>query len=1278
MTSRGFLPAHYVSYIKQKPNDSTKLEPLFYEFSKVHEWPTPVSKEYGFISTNWTSLKKAVLLFDNNPEPPNDFPHEHLNRAEIYLNMMLEEMGVKSFVMDLGEVDFNMQASSGTFYQKIYGNKGKFLMTAEGLKEINVWWDCGHKLDFVPLWKVSGKEEILPMEKILSSDQRCFEIPPMPFLASALRLVQGFNKSLYVYRDESPFALGVTYAGGGMNRLVKAIDFENGIKLEGDVKKWDKFFRSILRDACYRIRVKAFNGIGMSREEYADRLRWVYQHCTHGNVLLPWGQVLLLAIGMLSGDPSTTSDNSLAHCLIYFMYVIEHFPGVHGWRDIWKIMRMKLYADDHIGIVNQETHFLSPFDRRAEFYARCGFNLKKDDDKVQESWLGIKFLGAYITKYYLYYVPAYDADRLYAACRIRQSKLKPIELFNKYLSILLMSTFHIELFEYLSKFLHFLVEKFDKKYGITWTSVDQISVLQKFGQNIILGGYDLSIFPPPFVPSHSWCVRFFTGLESGGTYLPSTRYVKMSLKTINKTVTYDGSFDTLAKCRVFEFCAAKLYAFPPDLAFSKMGPDHQPKFTARLVWSLPTGHTFNICCIGAPNKDKGTHQIFTVLDKEMSKLGLEIACRDEAPALEKAFGKMTVVDTVANLDRVTITKKELKEIVEQLEIAFQYMLTTIPEKEKESFDQWLQSMINKLKHAYEGNVNSPRTQRVIFSKIVANIQRDGDKSSYLRVKAIKHNKEQHSLNGNQPNKEEKKKLKREARKLKKKIVKEEMKKQKFKPMKMIPRPRIQQQPMENIHEDQIRSAVSKLLSQGPVPKGGLLKRALEAMLLPKENFPVRWGDTTSRNKCGVAKVFEIIPIPYATGSTGESDRLLDYDTLVAFVFADPLRTCVLYYPNSAAATWKYDLFSLASTEEAAVGISASAPGKAFAMTVFPAEIAPFKLSYAKPASDSAISPHGPILFMGQCKERPQLRWFWMDKGCTISLTADFEVSSANDCAIPIFRWRPQDGVIEIEESMGFVGNAAAVTETYVTGTPGYYSLGARCTGIGGILNVSELFISGAKGVFGHRSFPYAQDHVAQIGNCRITALSALFQNFSPELYKQGLRASALIPPQIHFCDLIDVTNGADLVNTIAASSAGDQDQAKLGGYVWKPPEPQLNPFKTALRLNDEDLSDSFYNLEHDQSYLATAFKISEDTAKSIELCYTAHIEFKTKDLWYDMQTPQMTPRMFERIVEIANGFPVNFENPNHFKNIMRGIIGAVKKYGPTVLKIAETAAPMFL
>lgn len=166
--------------------------------------------------------------------------------------------------------------------------------------------------DQPPLWKVAPKTEWYALSDIVNQKVRTFIVPPVHFLYTQKKY---FGKQNYAMKEVNRSAYGFNPYSGGVNRYAQAL-LKNKVFACWDVKGWDRLL-PILKDV-YELRVSHFH-----ETEHISYAKWVAAHTCESHLLLPDGSVVWKDHGNNSGSGNTTTDNILAHELIFELVLID-------------------------------------------------------------------------------------------------------------------------------------------------------------------------------------------------------------------------------------------------------------------------------------------------------------------------------------------------------------------------------------------------------------------------------------------------------------------------------------------------------------------------------------------------------------------------------------------------------------------------------------------------------------------------------------------------------------------------------------------------------------------------------------------------------------------------------------------------------------------------------------------------------------------------------------------------------------------------------------------
>lgn len=517
----GFLP----NLSEQYPKDSSIVDADYLIYDPTLK-KVPTLLTHAYVTPSWKSIAKQFSLFDVEIQE-DMIPHAEIEWGIQQVEQELLDFGFDWEEIPLSEVEWNLKSSAGALLAE--KTKGKWLENNE--HNLQYIYETAHKFPNVRiLHKVSGKAEYLPFSKIHEENHRCFEISPVHLLVATLPLSQPFNKKLYEMH-KLDYCVGITYQHGGFDAFARWILSTSEDLFYGmdDFRKWDKRFHETVRKGCVRIRASTYKG-KMTKTELLDRLTWSYDKKTgQAFCLLPWGQVVKVPWRMLSGDDSTTSDNTLGVKIVAFAFVKYYIPEITTYHEAKRHFRVYNYADDHLyrAPCSKLGEFLTSFEPRFLFCALNSMELKREDHKrVRNTLEGLTFLGATFKLEKGIWVPVYDIQRIFSAIVMQNPNIKlKASKFMKLVSLLVLAAFsEPNLFDSIRKYALWFSEKYRQEIISQWSLAAEN---REFDLPLLL------------VPSRQYCQLLWTGQESGADWRPVTsRHILFDQDTTN-----DGCFE---------------------------------------------------------------------------------------------------------------------------------------------------------------------------------------------------------------------------------------------------------------------------------------------------------------------------------------------------------------------------------------------------------------------------------------------------------------------------------------------------------------------------------------------------------------------------------------------------------------------------------------------------------------------------------------------------------------------------------------------------------------
>jgi hypothetical protein len=420
----------------------------------------------------------ANLTAQNLMSKP-DLPKACLDKTFDFMVKCMEYFGVYSKDIPVAEVQYNPKGSCGFGMNRTFSSKGDFVKHGYLQDEYEVWRREAHLNNWFVPYIATGKKEILPLKKVQERNARMFMFPHAYHFFSSAQDSQYFNKKLYAM--DWLIAVGSKYQYGGFDTMLRK--FFKGFKkyAMGDVSKFDKNILIWLLRMCRRLRTRMYRG---NDDQYYARIRYMYRQDMYIYLILSNGQVVKIYGGQMSGRCNTTADNCLIHLFIIMSMIVYHI-NPESFYDVLNIIGGCIYSDDNLLGFNKYSYFLTPFEIRSEFYRRFLLTLKLEDDRVQDSLVGLTFLGAEIVEDRGFYVPRYKEDRLWAGLFFKNQGLTVNQLFAKVLALYALGAYcSVKYTNYCYQYLIYLHRKTRGKidFSLIWDddlagSLDEMPVV---------------------------------------------------------------------------------------------------------------------------------------------------------------------------------------------------------------------------------------------------------------------------------------------------------------------------------------------------------------------------------------------------------------------------------------------------------------------------------------------------------------------------------------------------------------------------------------------------------------------------------------------------------------------------------------------------------------------------------------------------------------------------------------------------------------------------------
>ncbi len=256
-----------------------------------------------------------------------------------------------------------------------------------------------------PVWKGTPKGgEPLSNDDLAEGKLRTFSQVAVYFALYQKFMFEDQNERMKRFHDDTWGKYGWVKQFGGFDRLMKKIA-RFSTRLMGDVSGWD---RKIYLRRVYELRKRGLKTrLG---DIWCDQLENIFSWLA-ANTIEPMtsfvdGSVWIRHTGNCSGSNNTTTDNTLAHTIVFFDFLIKNFFDTHSrmptYEEIVEFADPAIFGDDlasgldhdHFGFTSEE----DLTNKMVEGYARWGLTLKPKavvvDFNSDKPMKGIEFLGS--------------------------------------------------------------------------------------------------------------------------------------------------------------------------------------------------------------------------------------------------------------------------------------------------------------------------------------------------------------------------------------------------------------------------------------------------------------------------------------------------------------------------------------------------------------------------------------------------------------------------------------------------------------------------------------------------------------------------------------------------------------------------------------------------------------------------------------------------------------------------------------------------------------------
>lgn len=402
---------------------------------------------------------------------------------------------------------------------------------------------------------------------------------------------------------------------------------------------------------------------------------------------------------------------------------------------------------------------------------------------------------------------------------------------------------------------------------------------------------------------------------------------------------------------------------------------------------------------------------------------------------------------------------------------------------------------------------------------------------------------------------------------------------------------------------------------------------------------------------------------YATFPAGVSYQVL---------FRDPLRSMVYFRPNTGAFNYK-----------------AFFAGGAGALTLENSggEITDIEtpINPVYYVNQTGSTPHGQTLFCGETEK--ETGYVWMDAGTDSIFKVTVTTTINVNCVIRFYVNKP-GGDVEVRTNIAALA-AGVPQDTTQNGvlflSEGGYIRATVCPRASCDLTVqASVYAANAIDCFAHVSPVGAVNHLNQLTQARVNAVSLLLSNGAAAVYNDGFLQAVNMSPGTAWNTLI----GENDLSGLAADVNYYSGVFRKGVYTFlKPSDQEDVDFYDYVKTDNGGAQISqcafpLYRSRYAMVRVQSNPYGSPATYPGLEfiLNQSLVIEFQTNDMWFDAEIPQESCLEVERARDILRRIPNFYENPSHLQNLAnaaRSAGGFLRKHSGKIGMALSALFPKF-
>lgn len=448
-------------------------------------------------------------------------------------------------------------------------------------------------------------------------------------------------------------------------------------------------------------------------------------------------------------------------------------------------------------------------------------------------------------------------------------------------------------------------------------------------------------------------------------------------------------------------------------------------------------------------------------------------------------------------------------------------------------------------------------------------------------------------------------------------------------------------------------------------------KVAESICLPGEEgtSSYRWSSPFNAAKTALAHPFQMSPLNFGAVNPTNSE-LSRYEHL-SVLTRNPLCSLIIYDQNAAGATSTYQLFARSGGDGVPSGTVAYLLDSQDSVDI------PFTEGDCI-SGPTTYQAHGPTMYPGFVSSNPKGRFFWYDKGTTLTFT--IECALAINVALQCDYWGPNGFSSNfVNDQITLVSDEPqTVTLINLGDEPGYYSLRLKndSNSDEGTIVLSNITYQVTSSCFRHLACPSLAPVIGSIKGIRVLGHSIKLTNTSSQLNRGGQIIARQTPGGTNWQTYIS----NDVYTHLSQQSDAIALEAKDGmyGFLKISDSDDLDLCQYHVINSESTLVDSKWPIDNPKALVVMVVKVPSQDSASFQMTERMVLEYQTDNLFFDTDVASLPVNLYTSAIALTRDVPQFYENPLHFgeiwnkiQNFVSKAVDGVAKYAPLIGKVAS-------